>query len=144
MPSRAGSEPIDDDEIVFRLIPKSQDWYEAETNDISPKAFRPHRKIDTTGLSVRRAKYCTAEQAAQKGRPGKWYYVASMSVGELRKAGIEIVPRPEKNDAGHAELPGLRTDNRKETDETQLRLADKLCQSVVGPFKAPDPNATKR
>ena len=61
-----GSEPIADDELIYRRIPVSQNWYDAKA-DPKPlqQTFRP-RAEDITGLSdVRGEPYNTPEQAAQ-------------------------------------------------------------------------------
>jgi hypothetical protein len=60
----------------------------------------------------------------------------TLLVGDLRQRGIQVVPRPLPDDAGHAELPDLNAGNR-ETDETLERervLAQELCLQVEGPF----------
>jgi hypothetical protein len=132
-----GTEPIADDELLYRRIPTSVPWYSASAG-LSSQAFAPHTKNDITGLSVSRAKYKSI-QAAAKGRPGKSYYVAILRAGDLRQRGIQVVPHPLPEDPGHAELPDLNAGNR-ETDETLERervLAQELCLQVEGPFGSP-------
>ena len=128
------SDPIADDEILFRRVPVSQGWYSLETGILLPEAFQPHAKNDTTGLSVARKKYKTAKEAA-KGRPGKSYFVVKLRAGDLRRLGIAVEPRPLDNDPGHAELPDLNSGNRKTTStiERQHVLA-KNHLGVEGPF----------
>ena len=129
-----------DDELLFRRI--RPDHYDPERDDApSLNGFRPHRTNDTTGLSVSREQYITAAECAGLGQ-GKEYYVAVLRAGDLRKHGIEVVPRPDPKRRGHAELPGLRADNRRMTEDLQLRLAHKLCLRVEGPYPgASSPNA---
>lgn len=129
-----GTEPIADEELLYRRVPASMGWYSPGA-ELNSQAFAP-RSDDVTGLSVSRAKYRSIEDAA-KGRPGKSYYVAVLRAGDLRQNGIEIVPRPRPpDDPGHAELPDLNSSNRK-ADETLERgrlLAEKLCLRVEDPF----------
>ncbi|MDP6547074.1 MAG: hypothetical protein QGH60_24120 [Phycisphaerae bacterium] len=131
-----GTEPIDDDELLYRRVPLQ---YFDESNDpkLSPKTFRP-RSDDITGLSVSRAKYKSVEQVAQNSRD-KRYYVAVLRAGDLRTHGILVEPKPKPpDDLGHAELPGLTYDHRKDdsVEEWQVLLAEKLCLRVEGPFPA--------
>ena len=129
-----GTEPIDDDELLYRRVPLV---HFDENNDpkLTPQTFRP-RSDDTTGLSISRAKYKTAEQAAQNSR-GKQYYVAVFRAGDLRTGGISVEPQPiPPDDLGHAELPELTYDRRKSdaVEEWKVLLAEKLCLRVEGPF----------
>ena len=80
----------------------------------------------------------SVEEAA-KGRAGKSYYVAVLKASDLAENGIECVSRPEEGDPGHAELPQLTYDNRKqdETLERQHVLVEK-CLKVEGPFLTPE------
>jgi hypothetical protein len=133
-----GTEPIANDELLYRRIPMV--WYESSTRRIDSAAFGPHKSNDATGLSVYRAKYKSAAEAAI-GRPGKSYCIAVFRAGDLRSHGIEVVPRPETDagfDAAHAELPDLNSATRKDdqTLERQLLLSDRLCLRVEGPFPA--------
>ena len=137
MPVGDGTEPIADDELLYRRVPTSAGWYDPETCLLKPEAFGPHKTQDATGLSVSRAKYKSIEEAA-KGRAGKSYYVAVLRAGDLRRNGITIIPRPEvlgAYDPGHAELPDLDSANRK-SDRTleRQRLLVQLCLEVEGPF----------
>jgi hypothetical protein len=127
-----GNDPISDDEMLYRRIPV--DWYSTSTGQLDDQAFAPHKTRDATGLSVVRAKYKLIEEAA-KGRQGKSYYVAVFRAGDLRREGMEIVPRPKGGDPGHAELPDLNASNRKSdiTVERQQILV-RLCREIKGPF----------
>jgi hypothetical protein len=99
-----GSEPVADHEILYRRIPATSGFYDPHVDpNPSPLAFRP-TQLDTTGLSLSRAKYKTLEQAGQ-GREGKPYFVAVLRAGELRRLGMEIVPRPLDDDPGHFAFP---------------------------------------
>jgi hypothetical protein len=136
MSSLDGTEPIADDEILYRRIPVSQKWFDPQIDPLpSPKAFRP-RDDDTTGLSLFRGEpYNTAQQAG-KGRSPFGYYVAVLRVRDLRLRQIEVVPRPDADIPGHVEIPALTAGNR-ETDEAlnlMVLLAHELCLRVEGPF----------
>ncbi len=64
-----GSEPVADHKIRYRRIPATSGFYDPHVDpNPSPLAFRP-TQLDTTGLSLSRAKYKTLEQAGQ-GREG--------------------------------------------------------------------------
>jgi hypothetical protein len=131
MPPHDGTEPIADDELLYRRIPVSKGWY--DNAGVSPEAFDP-RKEELTGISVYREKYKSLEEAAT-GKSKKGYYVAVLRAIDLRSHGIQAVPRPHPDDPGHAELPDLRSDNRDSPDaqERKLRLSQ-LCVRVEGPF----------
>ena len=137
MPDPDGTEPLSDDEYIYRKIPVKPGWHNPSISaSPSPQAFNP-RKEDTTGLSVDRAKYRTIRESAQ-GPSTQGYYVAVLRVGDLRANGIEVVPRPEGQNPGHAEIPGLTYENRK-TDqalEWRTRLAHELTLRVEGPFSS--------
>ena len=131
-----GTEPIADEEFLYRRIPASTDWYSTETG-LKPEAFGP-LKTDATGLSISRAKYKSIEEAA-RGRPGKSYYVAVLRAGDLRQNGIEPAPKPMPDDPGHAELPDLNADNRKTDQTLELqRVLVSLTLRVEGPFAPAD------
>ncbi len=129
-----GTEPVADDELLYRRIPVSKRWY--SQTGMSPEAFDP-RADETTGISVYRDKYKLLQEAA-KGMSMTGYYVAVLRAGDLRKHGIEVLPRPAPDDPAHAELPGLTCHNRltPEAQERKLRLA-RLCLAVEGPFPPP-------
>src|SRR3989442_13542480 len=106
MVTSPGTEPIGDDELLYRRVPASLNLYDpTAVPNLLPDAFRPNAN-DTSGLSVHRAKYKSVEQAA-RGRAGKQYYVVILRAGDLRAKGIEVSPRPLEGDPGHAEIPGL-------------------------------------
>ena len=131
-----GTEPIADEELLYRRVSAASGWFSAETG-LNAQAFAPHKTNDATGLSVSRAKYKSIDEAAQP-KPGKPYYVAVLRAGDLRQKGIEVSPRPLPGDPGHAELPELNAGNRKSdrTLEFQRVLVD-LCLRIEGPFSLP-------
>lgn len=139
MTTQPGSEPITDEEILYRRIPVSTNWYDPKkTPPLEPEAFRPNRN-DVTGISLTRAKYITVEQAAV-GRPGKQYYVVVVRAGDIRSAGMEVAARPLPDDPSHAEISSLTDDNRKTRQAIEWRtlLAEQLYLRIEGPFSTPD------
>lgn len=121
--------------MVFRRIPANPSYYIADAAiPVTQLAFLPNRNRDVTGLSVSRAKYKTAEQAAA-GQPGKQYYIAELSVKALRAAGHAVEPKPLPNDPSHAEITTLNAalaDNTRE--ETAQFIVDNLILRVTGPY----------
>lgn len=139
MPLIDGTDPIDDEEILYRRIPVSQGWYNSNADPHpSPQAFRP-RDDDITGISLcRGGLYNTVEQAGH-GPSKKGYFVAVLKAGDLRKLGFDVVPRPNDVINGHVEIPALTASNR-DTDSAlniMTALANKLCLRVEGPFSPP-------
>jgi hypothetical protein len=128
-----GTEPIADDEILYRRIPLN--WYSSGILD--SQTFQPNKEKDADGLSFSRAKYKTKTQAAM-GRPGKQYYVAELSARQIRALGIQIEPRPQPNDPGHTTLPELNSASRKESRviECGYRLKD-FATNIEGPYTTP-------
>ncbi|MBI4716806.1 MAG: hypothetical protein HY763_03300 [Planctomycetes bacterium] len=128
-----GTEPIADDELLYRRVPEA--WFDRKTDARpSPLAFKP-REGDVTGISVSRGKYKTPEQAAVN-QSGKSYYVAVLRAGDLRTCGMDVVARPQEGDPGHAEIPELTFASRQTPTAKgfQLLLAERLCREVLGPF----------
>lgn len=131
--------PIADDELIYRRIPASQGWYDPEsTLPLSPKAFRP-RSGDNDGISVTRASFRSPAEEAKNNR-GVRFFVATLCVGDIRKHGMDVVAQPIDGNPGHAIIPELRYESRKETDNFQQLLAHRLCHCVVGPLPE-EPNA---
>lgn len=133
-----GGEPVLDEELLFRRIPVSTNWFDPNrTPPLEPEAFRPNRN-DDTGISVARAKYKTVNQAAM-GRAGKEYFVAVLRAGDIRAAGMEVAARPFPDDPSHAEITSLAYANRKSKQAIEWRtlLVEQLCLQVEGPFAAP-------
>lgn len=134
MANADGTEPVEDEERLYRRVPIHPQYFDhAVDAHPTPFAFRP-RQEDSTGLSVYRAKYKSMNEVAANSR-GKRYFIAVMVVGALRARGIEVEPRPLPQDPGHAEIPGLRYDNRstQQAEEWQVALATAL-STVEGPF----------
>lgn len=126
-------EAISDDEILYRRVPASKPWVQG--GEVLPEAFQPRRE-DTTGVSVFRKKFRELKDAAV-GPSKQGYYVLEMRAGDLRAAGIEIVPRVVDDLPGHAEIPSLAF--QEPEGQTSLKhrqlLAERLVVEVHGPFR---------
>jgi hypothetical protein len=126
-----GSEPIADEELIYRRVPLQ--WL-SPADGLDDQAFAPHKVRDVTGISFSRAKYKAIEDAA-KGQAGKSYYVAILRAGDIRAAGTDIVARPLKDDPGHAELPVLHAAEYKSDRTLELqRVLVRLTRRIEGPF----------
>lgn len=142
MPQLDATDPIADDEILYRRVPESQMAQTEEDglpNEPSAQGFSPG-KNDTDGLSLCRGSYKTIEEAAV-GRAGKTYYVAVLAAADLRRNGIEVVPTPRPDDPGHASIPALNPNDRK-TNKVKVKemyrlIATRLCKRIEGPFHTP-------
>ncbi len=133
------TDPIAADELLYRRVPVSTNWYDPDSDVLEPQAFDPHRKNDVTGISISRKKHKSLIEAA-RGQPGKSYYVAVICAGDLQAKKIKVVPRQQPNDPGHAELPDLNSENRKSDEALELkRVLVELTRSVEGPFASSVP-----
>ena len=129
-----GTERIEDDELLYRRIPKP--WFDSSISPFpSSQTFRPNEK-DISGLSLTRAKYISPEKFAELGR-GKQYYIAILCAGDLRLHGIEVESKPLLPDQpGHSELPGLTWENHKNVEQEKWKklMAEELCLEIKGPY----------
>ncbi len=137
MPESDGTDPIAEDEILYRNIPARSGWYDpSNAPPLKDEAFTPKRH-DPTGISLWRQKYKnTCEDAAVEMPQGKSYYVAVLRAGDLIANGIEVVPSPGEGGSGHASIPVLNYADRKTARVMELArlIASELCSSVEGPF----------
>ncbi len=140
MASPDGNEPIADNELLYRRIPASTGWYSEGV--LSPMAFRPHRERDIDGLSLWCARRYTSIEETARGQPAKEYYVAVLRAGNLKAHGIEVTATRERGEPGHASLPALNSENRREPASLDLQglLAGRLTLRVEGPFRTPSPD----
>src|SRR5262245_39983879 len=140
---RAGFEPIDDDEILYRRV-RFLHFDRNVRSTPDPEAMRPIEE-DSDGLSLRRARYWTVQQIAE-GRPGKKYYVAHLRARDVRslelgEASLTLKPDdPTAADClkGHCVIPELVYATRRSdlSESFQRRLAGIVFQ-VDGPFETP-------
>jgi len=122
--------PVSNDEILFRRVPET-----FMCNGLSFQAFMPN-KTDSTGISLSRSSFFADDPVrfASTGRIGKKYYVARLIAAGVRSLGLEVVPRPEPDNPGHAEIPDL---NHSQTRTIKKQLAPALANAVLsveGPF----------
>jgi len=123
---------IGDDEILFRRIPVSTDWYDGK---VSPNAFNP-TKSDIDGISVYRKTFLSAPDLAGKGRNVKGYYVVALRAIDLKQSVIRVIPNPLPDDPDHALIPDLTYSN-KDSDRSKMlkiRLAELCILPAEGPF----------
>jgi hypothetical protein len=101
-------EPVEDNESVYRRIHGS--FFDPSVPvPIRRGAFRPN-PTDTTGLSVFRARFLQPASILANIDPAKAtsYYVARLSVRDLRNLGLTVVPEPAVDGPpGHAVIPEL-------------------------------------
>jgi hypothetical protein len=127
------SDPIDDEEYLYRRVPVKMGWVRDQSVD--PHAFRPNPN-DITGLSLERARLASPEDAA-RGRGSSGYYIARIKCKDIRDLGLAVAPTPSDDRPGHVELPGLTYENRKsdQAEEWQVQLADLATnEGVLGPY----------
>ena len=135
MPIGDGSDPISEEEILYRRIPVSKNYYNPDKYPpLSPEAFNPIR-LDSTGLSLTRGKYLSIQEAA-RGLSRSGYYVAVFKAGDLQAVGINIVPRPLPGNPGHVEITDITFDERESENVRRIKglMGLKLCKRVEGPF----------
>ncbi|HVW39528.1 MAG TPA: hypothetical protein VHB99_19555, partial [Pirellulales bacterium] len=90
-----------------------------DPHGVSAEAFAP-RKGDLSGLSVFRAKFLPLEEAA-RGASKQGYYVLELRAGDLRAAGIEILPAPIADKACHAEIPAFKYERPESDSSLEIR-----------------------
>lgn len=85
-------------------------------------AFTPNQS-DTTGLSVYRERFVTAEETLANIDPEKrpQYRVVRLPVEELRQLGLSVIPEPDpEGPPGHAVIPELSW-SAYQADKPRLR-----------------------
>lgn len=101
-------DPVDDNEFVYRRIPPV--YFDAVLGmRVQREAFRPTEQ-DTTGLSVLRARFAKPLDtlANLSEDKAKKYYVARISVADIRKLGLTVTSDPiTGGPPGHAVIPEL-------------------------------------
>jgi hypothetical protein len=117
--------PVRDDEYVYgRVLMMYVD--EDQKMPVAVGGFEP-TKHDGTGISVYRAGFVTPEEVDHEGRRHGEYYVVRLCVGDIRAAGMDVVPNPMPPLAGHALIPeiryGLKGDAKQQFKKLRQRLA---------------------
>lgn len=137
---------ITDDERLYRRIPVGPGYCTTDPAtqrlNVSAQAFHPHRERDVDGLSLSRGRteshptFLSPEDLAKSGPSPEGYFLAELIYGELRKAGIRVIPDPQPHDPGHVLLPELNSSDRKSdrVKELEMQLATTLTHFVHGPF----------
>jgi hypothetical protein len=125
---------VPDEEFVLRRIHK---------NHVDPgpplvvglAAFRPTPE-DSAGLSVYRAKHVSPANVEASGRKPGEYYVARLSVLQLRYLGLSVkADEQSQGPTGHALIPELSLpayqQDKQKSRELQMRLAELAEQEIV-------------
>lgn len=99
---------IPDDEILLRHIPGGEPWQAAGPRITSVNfQLRPDR--GETGASVTRLSVTPLRRLLELvgGSSAKGSRVAGAKVGDIRRLGLQVVPRPLPQDSGHCEIQSL-------------------------------------
>src|SRR5437879_4314924 len=129
-------EPVAETEFVYRRI--HPNFYNPALRvAVLPEAFRPSRN-DTTGLSVLRERFAQPQDTLANRDPAKvrGYYVARLSVRELRNLGLTVLPDPvASGPPGHAIIPELSWQaydaEKKRLKQVQFDLAKLASADLV-------------
>lgn len=122
--------PIDDDEIVLRLIPASQEWFEPPDR-IKSSCFT--LRHDEAGISVFRARFMSPQRLREVRHASSEARVSEARVGDIRNAvngrgdplGLDVIPvdaGPEQ--PGHSEIRGNITKAASKALRDLFRIVD--------------------
>lgn len=126
---------IDDEEILLRRIPTSENyWNPGDNLPLAKEAYHP-RDYDEEGISLSRKKFIDNLNAFCENDRGSTYFVGKLRVEDVRELGIKIEPDPLKNAPGHVIFPELNYEDRYETKqkEWKVKLAHQLTFDITGP-----------
>ena len=103
-------EEIADDENLLRHIPAGTLW-QAPGPRITSANFQVRHDRNETGVSVTRLKITAPERLLELvgGSLSQGSRVAAARVGDVRLLGLQVVPKPLPEDAGHAEIQSDQT-----------------------------------
>jgi hypothetical protein len=140
-----GTEPVSADESVMRRVYAGSGFYNRDRvpYPLSERAFWP-LKQDLDGISVVRTKYATPQAAAAGGFAGKSYYIIEIAESAILNIGLQTLPKPTPQEAGHAVIPTINSTNvatdfvREKTD--QLRKLPYVCHGPFPGTKPPPPS----
>jgi hypothetical protein len=104
-----GMDQIADDEVLLRHIPGGTLW-QAPGPRITSANFQLRHDRNETGVSVTRLSITSPERLIELvgGSPEGGSRVASACVRDIRQIGLQVVPKPIAEDAGHAEIQSDR------------------------------------
>ncbi len=129
-------DPVTTDEHVLRQIHTTR-YDPSLPVPVIRTAFEPN-KNDRTGISVFRERFTTAAELATYGSQPGCYYVARLSVRDMRPLGLTVIPAPVKGGLpGHAVIPELNssTDKRRskelQRDLAKLASLDIVCEPTA-------------
>lgn len=126
-------DPVSLDEFVFRRIHRSHFKGNLPVPVVRP-AFQPN-KHDTKGISMFREEFVSAPELANAGRKPGEYYIARLSVRELKdRLDLSVVPDvDESQPPGHALIPEINTSRMRDprSKELQRELAKLASKSIV-------------
>lgn len=124
--------PVADEEVLLRHIPGGTLW-QAPGPRITSANFQLRRDRGETGVSVTRLKITAPERLLElvRANPGSGSRVASARAADIRALGLEVVPVPLPQDAGHAEIRSAVADLDEHLTRKKLaNLFDFLSQDL--------------
>ena len=143
-----GGDPVADEEWLLRKVSVRSGRYDGESGRLLPESFMPI-KTDETGISLdrqrsaERPEFRTPKQAAcgDADRQPDGYFVARLSVTEVRALGLTVKPDPLPDNPGHVLIPEMSYPMRKSKDQVEKNrvlageaaLAQRVAE-VLGPF----------
>ncbi len=103
---------IDDDEIIYRRIPRSSPWF--ENNSVTSASFGLDRRRGERGLSVYRKRVVSAHDVLAKPDAIPGSLIAEARVGAIRGLAngkceplhLDVVAADDEHNPGHAEIRG--------------------------------------
>ncbi len=126
-------DPVSLDEYILRRIHRNM--FDASLQVPAARiAFQPGPR-DTRGISVFRQMFLSAPELANAGRKPGEYYIARLSVRELKdRLDLSVVPDVDENQPpGHALIPEINTSRMRDprSKEIQRELAKLASKSIV-------------
>lgn len=128
-----------DERFILRRV-SSAHYTPGNPIEVLPVAFRPSSR-DVDGLSVyfeASEGGVTPAQLAADARPGRQFCVVRLSIRELEKLGLTVVPAPNDDGIpGHALIPEINLESyqckehKNSMKELTKRLAELATQGIV-------------
>ncbi|NJK53853.1 MAG: hypothetical protein HC936_15550 [Leptolyngbyaceae cyanobacterium SU_3_3] len=98
--SSQGFKPLADEAFVYRALLR-QFWLNEDTGAVKRDAYYLRFDRNEIGLSVNLASACSPQDCAARFK--KCYGVASLSLGDIRRLGLNVV----QDSVNHANIVGL-------------------------------------